>query len=198
MKQRVIAPESAEICRRLAGKEYINVIGIIEITAENGVFTVTEEEFEGVTLSERLKNGVSAGELEDFIQQLCDALDFLAKQGIFHSAINAENILIGEDNALKLTRLDMTYLGDIEDNMENSLKRIGKLLKSTDYARKYAGVIRDCGSGFYESFSELSRDMSSRSFLGKHAAIIGILVISAFLVYRVFGRAIAPLFRSLY
>jgi tRNA A-37 threonylcarbamoyl transferase component Bud32 len=192
---RVINPDNAEICRQLAGKGYINILSIRKVVEEDGAISIIEEKFEGVTLKERLKKGLDADELEDFMQQLCDALDYLAQHGIFHKEITAENIMIGEDNALKLINLDLAFSGTIDDNLGGSVKQIGELLKSTEYAKKYSEIIRYCKEDYFEDFRDLKSEISkvSRSFFSKNMAIISLVIIFGFLFYRIFGRVISPL-----
>lgn len=189
----IIKSGGAGVYQQLIGEEHINIPGIYQVTNnEDDSFTVIEEYFEGVKWDEKLDNGVTADEFEDYILQLCDAVEFLSQQNppIFHSDIITENILIGSDNLLKLTNLE--YAGS-DGSITHAIEQIGKVLNACDtkYTKKYNAIIRKC-DGNYDNIEELRKEIftSARPNRIKISVTIAAILFTIFRLRRVYSRII--------
>ena len=163
-----------------------NIILVKDVTEpEPGVFTIVEEQFEGIPLSDVLAQGVSEKEFQDLIMQLCDALIFLhnLEPSISHNAISPENILVGEDKLLKLTHFDDATL---TSSPLNDMIALGILMRGVEagYIKKYQDIIDSCIAGEYKTFGEFRKKFPPPARLPK----ILFAVMMILFIYRVISR----------
>ena len=150
--------------RHMLGIRHPNLLCVHELTElDQGVFTVKEEKYQGVPLSVLIEEGLEEGDFQDYILQLCDALNALHqhKPSILHNKVSAQNILIGRDNLLKLTHFDEAAIGDL---FTNDIAMVGKLMGSVEakYIRRYKNIIRK-SAGVYTTIDSLRADVLRRT-----------------------------------
>jgi len=157
----------------LAGKAHMNVATVYDAQkADGGGVVVWEEWVEGaITLREKLNGeGLDAGGYEDCLYQLCDALAFLSalKPPVSHNAITPENVLVGEENLVKLA--NFTQASQANYDVADDIHMLGVLAGSVNakYVKRYQRVIRRCLTRAYGSVEELRKDISkqTRLFMG--------------------------------
>ena len=145
-----------------------------------------------VTLKEKLTSGVTADQFLDYLLQLCDAVEFLSQQKppVSHNAINANNIIICEDDLLKLTNFEQATSG----SLTNDMRSIGELICSIDakYARKYRNIGKAGIANEFESIDELRNEiMKCAAVRNRRVYKYLLLLLAALLLFaRVFRRFI--------
>jgi hypothetical protein len=178
--------DNHKIYQQLANHNHINIQGVR--TADDGNLII--EDFDGVTLNDKLKSGAELSVLEDYILQLCDGLEFLSQQKppIAHNAVTPENILIDSDNLLKLINFDQATHNKSTDD----IIAVGKILQSFNakYMKRFKPVIQKCIEGGYITLEKLRYDLYSRKPIQSLYFMIPIL----FIVIRLSAKfKIAPM-----
>ncbi len=81
-----------------------NIVSIFDVGCENGVHYIVMEYVEGITLKKFIEqNGVlSWRQALDFTVQICQAIDCAHKNGIVHRDIKPQNIMVCDNNVLKV------------------------------------------------------------------------------------------------
>jgi len=146
--------------RHLRGAKHYNVLYVQDVTEPRpSMFSIVEEQFESIPLSELLIKGISEKDFQDFIMQLFDALEFLHnhKPGISHNAISPEHILVGKGNLLKLAHFDEAT---VDGSPLGDIAMLGKLMGSINakYIKKYQQVMDNCAGGAYKTIDDLRQD----------------------------------------
>lgn len=144
-----------------------------------------------VTLKDKLSSDITSGQFEDYLLQLCDALEYLSQQKphILHNNISAENIIVYNDDLLKLTNFGQAANSR---DLRNDIRAVGELICSVNakYARKYKKIGKKCIDNEYESIEELQNEISKCATAKRRkvcTAIVMILFAAIFLM-RVFRR----------
>jgi len=124
--------------------EHPNILRIHDTQIVNlGTIAIQEEVFEGTTLAEKLEKGICENDFCDYVLQLCDALEYLHKQGLAHNAVCAQNILINENNILKLINFD-----DVTpcDSYFSDISSVGTLIRDIkeDFIHNYIPFAKNC------------------------------------------------------
>ena len=149
-------------------------------------------QFEAETLAACLVRGITESDFADYLEQLCDALEFLqaCKPPILYLDITPEKLLIGEDNILKLTGFESASYG--EDKVA-VVEAFGLFVDSMDavFKRRYKRVIRGCTRQF-ETLGEIRRAMGSQS--GPLIARYAILIVGIALVTRIMTHVLGRFF----
>jgi len=145
--------------------ENLNILYIENVTEQRpGVFSIEEEQFAGVPLSNLLVAGISENTFQDIILQLCDGLEFLhgCEPGIAHNAVFPENILIGKGNLLKLAHFDEATVGG---SPAGDIVMVGEFMQSIDakYIAKYGEIIDKCVNAEYKTIDKLRQDFVSQT-----------------------------------
>lgn len=135
--------------------EHDNILRINDSFVSNAATIVIHEEvFEGITLYELLKRGVTEKQFYDYMLQLCDALECMHKHGLTHNAIYPKNILIGKSNLLKLT-----YFEEVtkSESFRNDIAMLGALMSDVKekFMKQYRSLIVSCVSGEYETIKDV-------------------------------------------
>ena len=81
-----------------------NIVSIFDVGCENGIHYIVMEYVEGITLKKFIEeNGVlSWRQALDFTVQICQAIDCAHKNGIVHRDIKPQNIMVCDNNVLKV------------------------------------------------------------------------------------------------
>ena len=144
---------------RMRGLEHENILTIRDVIDDlsSEAYSITEDYFNGTSLSDLIEKGISEADFQDYILQLCDALEFLHRQKpvITHNSISANNILIGKNNLLKLTDFQkVTFNSPLND-----IVMVGELMACVNakYIKRYTKIIENC-SHKYQSIEDLRRD----------------------------------------
>ena len=84
--------------RAIGQLEHPNIIEMFDYgTLEDGRLYYTMEYLQGETLSARIKRGkVTLGEIRQVLQQVCDALDVVHRNGIIHRDLKPSNLFLAQ------------------------------------------------------------------------------------------------------
>lgn len=120
----------AKIAARL---QHPNIIGIHDFGHEDGWYFFSMEFVEGENLLDMAlrQGGLSVEECLDYGRQLADALDHAHNQGILHKDIKPQNVMINNENRVKLADMGLASIAD-EENQENSPER-GAFMATPQY-----------------------------------------------------------------
>ncbi|MCL2217056.1 MAG: protein kinase [Defluviitaleaceae bacterium] len=159
-----------------------NLLSILDIIDNNyGVFSIIEEDFDSIPLSYKLRRKISEYDFQDYILQLCDALEFLHQQEppVSHNAVAAENILVGKDRLVKLSNYDNITIGGTP---ADDIAMIGRLIESVNekYIKRYEDVIKNC-FGTYQTIDEF-RDEFTPILKSPYAKIAGSVAMIIFII----------------
>ena len=163
--------------------EHDNILFVQDVTEpQAGIFTIVEEQFEGIPLSDLLAKGIGEKDFQDLIMQLCDVMEFLhnLEPSISHNAISFENILVGKDNLLKLIHFDDATL---EGSLLDDIATLGILMRNVDakYIKKYQPVIDSCIGREYKTVDSLRQDFYPSSRIPKILFVV-ILIVFAYII----------------
>jgi serine/threonine protein kinase len=184
------------IYKQLLSKNNINILSVKEVNDENIVF----EDFNGITLAERLKSKLSIHDFEDYLQQICDALEFLhsQKKPISYNNLTADNIVIGEDNLLKLFNFNKA---DNITPISLDIEAVAKLILTVDekYIKRYTSITKPCFNGAFKTFDEINTAISKnvRNRLGIRYSLLATGILMLFMFRRV-GSRLVPMFEQLF
>lgn len=81
-----------------------NIVSVYDVGYEDGIHYIVMEFVEGITLKEYIRqNGaLSWRQALEFTVQICRAIDFAHKKGIIHRDIKPQNIMVCENDVLKV------------------------------------------------------------------------------------------------
>jgi hypothetical protein len=191
-----VKTNKTDIYKQLKGKEHINILTIHQVTDGN----ITFEDFNGITLQERLKSPLSAHDFEDYFTQICDALEFLhsQKKPISYNNLTADNIVIGDDNLLKLFNFNKADNGT---PISQDIEAVAKLMLSVNekYVKRYTSITKPCFNGKFTSFDEINMAISKnvRNRLGIRYSLLAAGLMMLFMFRRV-GSRLVPMFEQLF
>ena len=82
-----------------------HVVSIYDVGFENGLYYIVMEYVEGITLKEYIaeKKSLHWKQAAEFAAQICEGLDAAHKQSVIHRDIKPQNIIMTQDNILKVT-----------------------------------------------------------------------------------------------
>ncbi len=108
----------AKIAARL---QHPNIIGIHDFGHEDQWYYFSMEFVEGENLLDMAlrQGGLSVEECLDYGRQLADALDHAHNQGILHKDIKPQNVMINNENRVKLADMGLASIAD-EENQASS------------------------------------------------------------------------------
>ena len=90
--------------RLLASVSHPNIVAITTAEKQDGVFFIVMEYVPGETLENiiALKGAIELPRALDFTCQICNAMDHAHRQGVMHRDLRPANVLIGENDMLKV------------------------------------------------------------------------------------------------
>lgn len=91
---------AAAILKRLV--HHPNVVQLIEVVRDTGLFILIQEYAEGPTLQQMIETGISSVEKENCMVQLLSVIAYAHNHKILHRDIKPENMIITADGRLKL------------------------------------------------------------------------------------------------
>lgn len=108
--KKIVPKELTYIYRTLYENSHANICGIRDIFEYADATIVIEEYIQGNTLAKILeKEGVqNESYTKNIISQLCDGLIFLHRHNIIHRDINPNNIMITNENTVKIINFDIS------------------------------------------------------------------------------------------
>jgi hypothetical protein len=191
-----VKTNKTDIYKQLKGKEHINILTIHQVTDGN----ITFEDFNGITLQERLKSPLSVHDFEDYFTQICDALEFLhsQKKPISYNNLTADNIVIGDDNLLKLFNFNKA---DNVTPISQDIEAVARLMLIVNekYVKRYTSITKPCFSGKFTNFDEINMAISKnvRNRLGIRYSLLAAGLMMLFMFRRV-GSRLVPMFEQLF
>lgn len=87
-----------------ASLSHNNIVSVYDVGYEDGIHYIVMELLDGITLKEYIKiHGMLPWtQALDFSIQICDAMDHAHRNGIVHRDIKPQNIMVTDDNVLKV------------------------------------------------------------------------------------------------
>lgn len=87
-----------------ASLSHNNIVSVYDVGYEDGIHYIVMELLDGITLKEYIKiHGMLPWtQALDFSIQICDAMDHAHRKGIVHRDIKPQNIMVTDDNVLKV------------------------------------------------------------------------------------------------
>jgi len=112
----------------IASLSHPNIINIYDVGSENNINFIVMEYVNGSTLKSLIKREVKLDVKKslDISYQIAKALEYAHKNSIIHRDIKPDNILLGEDNIVKLTDFGIAKVSD-SVTLTNSNKIIGSV-----------------------------------------------------------------------
>jgi len=112
----------------IASLSHTNIVNIYDVGLENNINFIVMEYIKGKTLKQIIKENVRLNSLNtvNIAFQIAKALQYAHKNNIIHRDIKPDNILITEDNIVKLTDFGIAKIADAE-TLTNSNKIIGSV-----------------------------------------------------------------------
>jgi len=85
--------------------EHPNIVTLYDAGEANGVFYLAMQFIQGETLRDRIsrQRWFALKEIQEFLRQICSALDYAHRHGVIHRDIKPSNIMITPEGAVKLT-----------------------------------------------------------------------------------------------
>ena len=92
--------------------EHPNIVTLYDAGEANGVFYMAMQFIQGETLRDRIsrQRWFSLKEIQEFIRQICPALDYAHQHRVIHRDIKPSNIMITPDGMIKLTDFGIAKL----------------------------------------------------------------------------------------
>jgi len=158
----------------IRGQEHINLLYVQDVQYhQDNVFSVKEEIFESNPFSVIIEKGFKESDFQDYMIQLCDALEFLhtLEPCITHNKVLARNVLVGKGHLVKLSHFDEASVGESPDA---DIAMLGELMSGVkgSYIKYYKNIIENC-NGVYKSIDDLRTDMTKMSYLASRNSITG-------------------------
>lgn len=119
--------------KSLAKLDHKNIVKVFDFGKTSMCMFIAREFIEGVSLSQRIKQGRMPNEqCIMIIEQVSDALIYLHSKGIIHGNIKPTNIMVTGENNVKLTDLGM--FGIHRDERSRQFSDVMNLLGADQYA----------------------------------------------------------------
>lgn len=108
-----------EIYKLLKDNPHENIINFIQFYKENNYYYYLYEYFDGINLFDYLKmyknNVLKYDDIKNILLQITDALIYLHKYNIIHCDLKLDNIIINNDNKLKVIDFDLSIICDKDE-----------------------------------------------------------------------------------
>lgn len=109
--ERILHQHSSEVYQKLSGILHPNLLEIYEAIQDGEDAYILEEYFDGITLSEILKDRtMKKKEARRILISVCNALEALHANGIIHRDVKSQNIMIDSAGNVKLIDYDIARL----------------------------------------------------------------------------------------
>lgn len=119
--ERILYHAKATSYELLSGILHPNLLEIYEVDFWEGNTYILEEYFDGISLSEFLKDRLMTfKETKHIMLSLCNALEALHGNGIIHRDIKPQNVMVNEQNKVKLIDYDISkiYHSSVQQDTE--------------------------------------------------------------------------------
>ncbi len=92
--------------------EHPNIVTLYDAGEATGLFYIAMQFIEGETLQDRIRRQrwFSLKEIQEFLRQICSALDYAHQHGVIHRDIKPSNIMITSEGVVKLTDFGIAKL----------------------------------------------------------------------------------------
>ncbi len=106
--RRVVSRQWLDQYRRLASVDQRNVAAVLEVGETDELAYVASELLIGRSLAQAIGEGIHVGEALHYLAQMCMALDAIHREGILHGALDAQDFLFREEDAVVLAGTGVT------------------------------------------------------------------------------------------
>ena len=132
----------------IASLSHANIVNVYDVGSQNNINFIVMEYINGKTLKQVIKDNVRLNSLNtiNIALKIAKALEYAHKNNIIHRDIKPDNILITEDNIVKLTDFGIAKIADAE-TLTNSNKIIGSVHYFSPEQAK--GKFVDCRTDIY-------------------------------------------------
>ncbi|OOM77553.1 serine/threonine-protein kinase PrkC [Clostridium puniceum] len=132
----------------IASLSHTNIVNVYDVGSENNINFIVMEYINGKTLKQLIKENVRLNSLKtvNIALQIAKALQYAHKNNIIHRDIKPDNILITEENIVKLTDFGIAKVADA-GTLTNSNKIIGSVHYFSPEQAK--GKFVDCRTDIY-------------------------------------------------
>lgn len=113
-----------------ASLSHPNVVGIYDVGEQEGIYYIVMEYVSGKTLKEYIKENekLNYREVLNISTQIANALDHAHKNGVIHRDIKPHNILVTEDNIIKVTDFGIARASN-----SSTIANTGSIMGSVHY-----------------------------------------------------------------
>ena len=138
IKELIIKNGDYNVYKTLSCHTHINLQNVVSVTLnDDSNLVISQENAEGIMLSERMKHKLTSGVLCDFLLQICDIIDHLQSlsQPLGFITLSMNDIILCENNLLKISNLDtIQFNKTCEDAINLALQMIHCAPKMTNWS----------------------------------------------------------------